>query len=167
MGGVKTVNNPANALYAGGDPRVGVDSDGKQFGYYSEEFEAISSVAVSVGDVCLWVVPTSTAPPKVTNAVATGGSGTFLGAFRFAGVVTDGSPAGGVAKLCKFGWCRVNVGAGTPTIGDMAVLGATAAQADVIAAATGVTAGTFTGNVLGQFWSAMSGGLASLWLNRV
>lgn len=167
MAGERIIDNPALAFRTLGDPRVGTDVDGKQLGYWSHRVDVIANVAIAVGDVLTWVVPTATAPIKVTNAVATGGAGTFLGGFRFAGVCTKAAAAGGLAEMCDGGFVRVQVGSGTPTIGDMAVLGATAAQADVIAAGTGVTAGTFVTNVLGIFMSAAASNLASLWLHQM
>lgn len=133
---------------------------------YQELVDGIAAGALAVGDVLTWVVPSTTVGPRL-NKVASGGAGTFLGAFKVAGVcVKAAAAAGSPTQFVKYGLVKVQVGAGTPAIGDMAVSGVTAGQADVIAAATGATAGTFVGNVLGQFWSTKdANNLAVVWYN--
>lgn len=168
----KTISSPTGAFVGVTDYRYGIDADSKPLGNYQEAFEARANVALAVGDVLTWVVPTATVPLSVTNAVATGGSGTFLGGYRFAGVCFRAAAVGAPALVVKYGFGYVNIGSGTAAIGDMAVLGASAGQADVIALATGITAGTFAGNVLGIFLgvkgnAGLGANVAPIWITQV
>lgn len=164
----KDIANPSGAFVTTSDFRTGVDSDGKQVGLYQETFEAIANVAIAAGDVLTWVLPSATVPPKVTNAVATGGAGTFKSAYVFAGVAVRAAAIGNAVLVASKGFVQVNIGSGTAVAGDMAVLGASAGQADVIAAATGIVAGTFAGNVLGDFMGVKNtANLALIWLTQV
>lgn len=149
------------------DFRTGKNADGSLLDLYNEPFEIRANVALALGDLVTFVVPTSTVPVSVTNAVATGGAGTFLGGFRVAGVVLKATALGGAAQVNKYGFCLVNVGAGTPVIGDMGVPGASAGQVDVIAAATGIAAGTFVANVIGIFLGTKdASNLAAFWYDH-
>lgn len=160
----KQISSAFGAFQTVTDFRTGKNADGSLLDQYNEPFEIRANVALALGDLVTYVVPTAAIPVSVTNAVATGGAGTFLGGFRVAGVVLKAVAAGGTASVNKFGHCLVNVGAGTPVIGDMGVLGATAGQVDVIAAATGIAAGTFVANVAGIFLGTKdANNLAAFW----
>lgn len=127
------------------------DRDGFFLDFYQEVYEMEANAAIVIGQVLTRVQPTTANPLRVAP-VAAGASGTFLGSHRIAGIaISNAAGAGRTVQIVKFGFCLAEVGAGTAAAGDAGVLSATAGQVDVIANATGVTAGTFVGNVLGQF----------------
>jgi len=163
----KTINNPLQAYRTVTDYRTGLGADGFALDYYNEVIEAVANGTIAVGDLLTLVVPALTTGLRV-NKVASGGAGTFLGAFGVVGVCMDAATIGQPTSFCKYGYCLVNVGAGTAAAGDMAVTGATAGQADVIAAATGLAATTFAGNVVGTFLGAKNAAnLAPVWVSRL
>ena len=130
------------------------DGDGFFLDYHQEVYEMEANAAIVIGQVVTRVQATTTAPLRVAP-VAAGASGTFLGAHRIAGIaISNAAGAGRTVQIVKFGFCLAEVGSGTAAAGDMGVLSATAGEVGVIANATGATAGTFVGNVVGQFLGA-------------
>lgn len=161
----KAITNPAGAHKTVTDFRTGKDADGFTLDWYSETVDAIANGTIAVGDLLTLVVPTSTVPMRV-NKVAAGAAGTFLGGYTIVGICSKAAVAGGPTQFVKYGFCLVQVGAGTPAIGDMGVLSATAGQVDVIVAATGIVAGTFVSNVAGEFLGTKdANNLAAFWFN--
>ena len=162
----KTLSDALNANKAVTDFRTGKYTDGYTLDMYNETVDAIANGTIAVGDLLTRVVPTATQGLRV-NKVASGGAGTFLGAFRLAGICVKAAVIGGQTQYVKYGFCLAQVGAGAPVIDDMAVCGVTAGQVDAIAGATGITAATFVGNVLGNFLGTKdASNLAALWYER-
>lgn len=163
----KTLSDALGANKPVADYRTGKYTDGFVLDMYNETVDGIANGTIAVGDLLTRVAPTATVAPRV-NKVASGGAGTFLGAFRLAGICVKAAVAGGQTQYVKYGFCLAQVGAGAPAVDDMAVPGVTAGQVDVIVGATGIAATTFAGNILGTFLGVKdAANLAAMWYERV
>ena len=125
---------------------TGQNADGAQLARGHDSDFITANGAVAEGDVLVRVVPTATQDCRVAKGGATPGVWTIAGIAR-----TPAAAAGRVVEVCTGGYTLVNVGSTTPAAGDVAIVSATAGQADVIAAGTGIVAATLVGSVLGEY----------------
>lgn len=131
------------------DYRTGANANGDQIAMGHDSDFIISNGAITVGDVLVRVVPTQAQAPRVVRSGAAATGWTVHGVARTAAVA-----AGTVVEVVIKGFTLVNVGATAPVAGDIVIVSATAAQADVTIAATGITAATIGGTVLGEYLGA-------------
>lgn len=125
---------------------TGQTANGEQIAFgHASDFIAANGV-VAEGDVLVRVVPTATQQCRVAKTGASATGWTIAGVAR-----TPASAAGKVVEVVTEGYTLVNVGATTPAAGDVCIVSATAGQADVIAAGTGIVAATLVGTVLGEY----------------
>lgn len=158
------LSNSVGAFRTVSDFRTGKDADGFPISVGQPEViaDAIANGAIAVGDVVVRVVPTATQGLRFAKSGASATGWTYAGV-----AVTAAAGAGSSVQIVSRGYARVNVGATTPVIGDVAILSATAGQADVIAAGTGVVAATVAGTVLGEYLGTKdAGNLAAVWLDH-
>lgn len=144
------------------DWRTGKNSDLTQVKLNRDSNFEISNGAIAIGDVCVHVVPTATQKPRVAKSGATAGGWTVIGV-----AASVATAAGRDIEIVTEGYCLVNVGATTPAAGDVCIVSATAGQADVIVAGTGVVAATVAGTVLGYYLGTKdANNLAFIWFRH-
>jgi hypothetical protein len=158
------LTNPVGAFRTVSDFRTGRDASGFKLDFASTEIlgDGIANGAIAVGDIVVRVVPTATQGLRYAKGGATPGGWTVAGV-----ALSKAAAAGNAVQIATRGFALVNVGAGTPAAGDVATVGATAGQAGVIVAGTGVAATDVAGSILGEFLGAKNAdNLAPVWIDR-